>query len=135
MTIQIALKSGSRFALAGHDGQPPVHDTVAPHYRHLHFCQHPCFLNVRAARVNVSDRSVRQVSPDFEGKLSGFTLPVGTSYAVWVGVDAAGAALLGILLLGESANAGRPFSQGLIVAGIAGLKLATPTQALVLAHA
>ena len=55
------------------------------------------------------------------------SLPVGTSYAVWVGVGAVGTAILGIVLLGESANAGRLFSLALIVAGIVGLKLSTPT--------
>lgn len=54
------------------------------------------------------------------------SLPVGTSYAVWVGIGAVGTALLGIVLFGESANAGRLLSLGLIVAGIVGLKLATP---------
>jgi len=54
------------------------------------------------------------------------SLPVGTSYAVWVGVGAVGTAILGIILFGESANAGRLASLGLIVAGIIGLKLATP---------
>lgn len=54
------------------------------------------------------------------------TLPVGTSYAVWVGVGAVGTAILGIVLFGEPANAGRIVSLGLIVAGIVGLKLATP---------
>lgn len=54
-------------------------------------------------------------------------LPVGTAYAVWVGVGAVGTAILGILLFGESANPGRLISLGLIVAGIVGLKLATPT--------
>jgi quaternary ammonium compound-resistance protein SugE len=54
------------------------------------------------------------------------SLPVGTSYAVWVGVGAVGTAFLGIVLFGESANAGRLVSLGLIVAGIVGLKLATP---------
>ena len=54
------------------------------------------------------------------------SLPVGTSYAVWVGVGAVGTAILGIVLLGESANAGRLMSLALIVAGIVGLKLATP---------
>ena len=54
------------------------------------------------------------------------SLPVGTSYAVWVGVGAVGTAILGIVLLGESANVGRLISLGLIVAGIIGLKLATP---------
>ena len=54
------------------------------------------------------------------------SLPVGTSYAVWVGVGAVGTAALGIVLLGEPATAGRLVSLGLIVAGIVGLKLATP---------
>ena len=54
------------------------------------------------------------------------SLPVGTSYAVWVGVGAVGTAVLGIVLLGEVANAGRLISLGLIIAGIVGLKIATP---------
>jgi quaternary ammonium compound-resistance protein SugE len=54
------------------------------------------------------------------------SLPVGTAYAVWVGIGAVGTAILGIVLLGESANAGRLMSLGLILAGIIGLKLATP---------
>lgn len=53
------------------------------------------------------------------------TLPVGTAYAVWVGVGAVGTAILGIVLLGEPANAGRIVSLALIVAGIVGLKLAS----------
>lgn len=52
-------------------------------------------------------------------------LPVGTAYAVWVGVGAVGTVTLGILLFGESASAGRLLSVGLIVAGIVGLKLAS----------
>lgn len=54
------------------------------------------------------------------------SLPVGTAYAVWVGVGAVGTAILGIVLFAEPANAGRLISLGLIVAGIVGLKLATP---------
>lgn len=54
------------------------------------------------------------------------SLPVGTSYAVWVGIGAVGTAAMGIVLLGESASAARLLSLGLIVAGIVGLKLATP---------
>jgi quaternary ammonium compound-resistance protein SugE len=54
------------------------------------------------------------------------SLPVGTSYAVWVGVGAVGTAIMGIVLLGEVANAGRLISLGLIIAGIVGLKIATP---------
>lgn len=54
------------------------------------------------------------------------SLPVGTAYAVWVGVGAVGTAILGIVLLGEPANPGRLVSLGLIVLGIIGLKLASP---------
>jgi quaternary ammonium compound-resistance protein SugE len=55
------------------------------------------------------------------------TLPVGTSYAVWVGVGAVGTVILGIVLFGEPANPLRLISVGLIIFGIVGLKLATPT--------
>ena len=54
------------------------------------------------------------------------SLPVGTAYAVWVGIGAVGTALLGIGLFAEPATAGRLLSLGLIVAGIVGLKLVTP---------
>jgi quaternary ammonium compound-resistance protein SugE len=54
------------------------------------------------------------------------SLPVGTAYAVWVGVGAVGTVALGIVLLGEPANAGRLVSVALIIAGIVGLKLAAP---------
>jgi quaternary ammonium compound-resistance protein SugE len=53
------------------------------------------------------------------------SLPVGTSYAVWVGVGAVGTAILGMVLFGGPATAGRLVSLGLIVAGIVGLKLAS----------
>lgn len=53
-------------------------------------------------------------------------LPVGTAYAVWVGVGAVGTAVLGIVLFAESASPGRLTSLALIVAGIIGLKLASP---------
>lgn len=55
------------------------------------------------------------------------SLPVGTAYAVWVGVGAVGTAILGILLFDESANWGRIISLLLIIIGIVGLKLATPS--------
>jgi len=51
------------------------------------------------------------------------TLPIGTAYAVWVGVGAAGTALLGILLLGEPATPGRLFFLALLAVAIVGLKL------------
>jgi quaternary ammonium compound-resistance protein SugE len=53
------------------------------------------------------------------------SLPVGTSYAVWVGVGAVGTAILGMVLFGEPATLARLGSLGLIVAGIIGLKLAS----------
>jgi quaternary ammonium compound-resistance protein SugE len=55
------------------------------------------------------------------------TLPVGTAYAVWVGIGAVGTAILGMVLLGDAANVGRIASLVLIVAGVVGLKLSTPT--------
>ncbi|MCF8205149.1 quaternary ammonium compound efflux SMR transporter SugE [Roseateles puraquae] len=53
------------------------------------------------------------------------TLPVGTAYAVWVGVGAVGTAALGMVLFQEPATVGRLVSLALIVAGIVGLKLAS----------
>lgn len=54
------------------------------------------------------------------------TLPIGTAYAVWTGIGAAGAAIAGIALFAEPATLTRLLCIGLIVAGVAGLKLATP---------
>ncbi|CEA00890.1 multidrug efflux pump [Pseudomonas saudimassiliensis] len=52
------------------------------------------------------------------------TLPMGTAYAVWVGIGAVGTVLLGILLFDEPASPLRLISLVLIGAGIVGLKLA-----------
>jgi quaternary ammonium compound-resistance protein SugE len=54
------------------------------------------------------------------------SLPVGTAYAVWVGIGAVGTVILGIVLFEEPLNALRAGSVALIVAGLIGLKLATP---------
>lgn len=54
------------------------------------------------------------------------TLPMGTAYAIWVGVGAVGTVILGMVLLGDSANPLRLLSLVLIVVGIVGLKFATP---------
>lgn len=54
------------------------------------------------------------------------TIPVGTGYAVWTGVGAAGTAILGIFLFAEPATAARLGCIALIVAGIVGLKLVSP---------
>ena len=54
------------------------------------------------------------------------TLPLGTAYTVWTGIGVIGTVLLGIALLGESADLPRLACIGLIVVGIVGLKLATP---------
>lgn len=53
------------------------------------------------------------------------TIPVGTGYAIWTGIGAAGTAILGILLFAEPATMMRLVCIGVIVAGIVGLKLAS----------
>lgn len=53
------------------------------------------------------------------------TIPVGTGYAVWTGIGAAGTAIMGIVLFGESRQALRLLCIGLIVAGILGLKFSS----------
>jgi quaternary ammonium compound-resistance protein SugE len=50
-------------------------------------------------------------------------LPVGTAYAVWVGIGAAGVALTGILAFGDRATPARLLSLTAIIAGVAGLKI------------
>jgi quaternary ammonium compound-resistance protein SugE len=55
------------------------------------------------------------------------TIPLGTGYAVWTGVGAVGTAVAGMVLFNESRDALRVACILLIVAGIAGLKLATPS--------
>lgn len=52
------------------------------------------------------------------------TLPLGTAYAVWTGVGTVGTVILGIVLFAEPATAIRLGCISLIIAGIAGLKLA-----------
>ncbi|MCL7715381.1 quaternary ammonium compound efflux SMR transporter SugE [Stenotrophomonas mori] len=51
------------------------------------------------------------------------TIPIGTGYAIWTGIGAVGAAALGILLFGDSANWPRLLCIGLIVSGVIGLKV------------
>ncbi|MGV3774861.1 MAG: quaternary ammonium compound efflux SMR transporter SugE [Verrucomicrobiales bacterium] len=51
------------------------------------------------------------------------TIPIGTGYAVWTGIGAAGTACIGMIYFGESREIGRIFCLLLIVAGIVGLKL------------
>ena len=54
-------------------------------------------------------------------------IPIGTAYAVWTGIGAAGVAILGMVLFGEPRDALRIGSILLIVLGIAGLKIVTPS--------
>ncbi|MGX9217214.1 quaternary ammonium compound efflux SMR transporter SugE [Massilia varians] len=51
------------------------------------------------------------------------TLPVGTAYAIWTGIGAIGTAIVGIMLLGESASPARLLCIAMIGAGIVGLKM------------
>ena len=51
------------------------------------------------------------------------TLPMGTGYAVWTGIGAAGTAIVGMAVLGESGSPTRVLCIALILAGVIGLKL------------
>ena len=53
------------------------------------------------------------------------TIPVGTGYAVWTGIGAAGTAIIGMVLLGESRDVLRILCIVLIVAGVVGLRFAS----------
>ncbi len=74
LTIRIDFAPGSRFAVPGAAGGHPVHDTVTKRLKHLNFFQHECYLEVRTPRVKLPDGSVRQVEPEWAGRLKGFTL-------------------------------------------------------------
>lgn len=52
------------------------------------------------------------------------TLPAGTAYAIWVGIGAAGTALIGLFFLGEARTALRLASVALILLGVLGLRIA-----------
>lgn len=54
------------------------------------------------------------------------TIPIGTAYAVWVGIGALGAATVGIVFLREPASVPRLLFLGLLLASVIGLKLTSP---------
>ncbi|MBK1704162.1 DMT family transporter [Halochromatium glycolicum] len=54
------------------------------------------------------------------------TIPMGTAYAVWTGIGAVGAFVIGLLVFSEPATLARFFFVSLILVGIIGLKLASP---------
>ena len=54
-------------------------------------------------------------------------LPIGTAYAVWTGIGTVGAAILGMILFDEPRDIVRMLCIGLIIAGIAGLKISSPS--------
>jgi quaternary ammonium compound-resistance protein SugE len=54
------------------------------------------------------------------------TIPVGTGYAVWTGIGAAGTAILGVILFNEPLTAARVGCLAMVIAGIVGLKLVSP---------
>lgn len=56
------------------------------------------------------------------------TIPIGTAYAVWTGIGAAGTALIGMAFFGESREVLRILCLVLIVAGVIGLKLVSPAR-------
>jgi quaternary ammonium compound-resistance protein SugE len=54
------------------------------------------------------------------------SIPIGTAYAVWTGIGAAGTAIIGIAFLGESREILRIFCIALIITGVVGLKYVSP---------
>jgi transposase len=74
LTISVDFVAGTRFTVLGVEGMHAVHDTVTKSYRHLNFFQHECRLEVRVPRVRLPDGGIRQVEPDWAGRLAGFTL-------------------------------------------------------------
>jgi quaternary ammonium compound-resistance protein SugE len=54
------------------------------------------------------------------------SIPLGTAYAVWTGIGAAGTVLLGIIVFKEPADAVRLFFLATLIASILGLKLSSP---------
>ena len=54
------------------------------------------------------------------------TIPIGTGYAVWTGIGAAGTAIIGMMCLGEPRETLRVLCIVLIIAGVVGLKFASP---------
>lgn len=59
--------------------------------------------------------------------LAARALPIGTAYAVWVGIGAVGAAILGVVLFDEPTTGGRIFFLALLVVALVGLKLTSPS--------
>ncbi|WP_394829247.1 DMT family transporter [Pendulispora albinea] len=57
------------------------------------------------------------------------SLPIGTAYAVWVGIGAFGAAVIGMILLREPVTPGRVFFLVLLLIAVIGLKLTAPASA------
>ena len=55
--------------------------------------------------------------------LAARAIPIGTAYAVWTGIGVAGAATLGIILLGEAVTPGRLFFLAMLLVAVIGLKL------------
>jgi len=74
LAIAVGFVAGSRFAVPGVEGEHPAHDTVTKRYRHLNFFQHECHLEVRVPKVRLPEGGIRQVEPNWAGRLSGFTL-------------------------------------------------------------
>ena len=57
--------------------------------------------------------------------LAARTIPIGTAYAIWVGIGAVGAVILGIILFDEPRDLARMFFVGLLIVSLVGLKLTT----------
>lgn len=85
--------------------------------------------NVRARPIACALTLIAMVASMYMLSLAVRIIPIGTGYAVWTGIGAAGAAVLGIALFREPASAARLVCLLMLVAGIIGLKVFTPMPA------
>ncbi len=82
------------------------------------------FTRLGPSVVTVAAMSVSMVCLAFAAR----AIPIGTAYAIWTGIGAVGTAIMGMILFNEPRDVARLFFIFLIIAGIVGLKLATPCE-------
>lgn len=85
--------------------------------------------NFRARPITCALTLIAMVASMYLLSLAVRVIPIGTGYAVWTGIGAAGAAVLGIALFREPASFARVACLLMLVAGIVGLKVFTPAPA------
>jgi transposase len=78
LDIHLDFRKGAVFHYTsvedGISGDFKVYDTVQKQWRHLNFFQHECYLHARIPRVDIDEKTKRQIDPPWSGKSNGFTL-------------------------------------------------------------